>query len=143
LMCRPWAPQPAHTGRLRESATTTVIPSSLNAISLTHASASPSIRLYAVVIGTSSLLRQPLNFKPSSSLPNPHSDHPDSKARHPCRWTPPAKQSGGQPRSRQTARFTPNDEEPDCSSADSSSGFGRGNGHCLAMRSEQPGRIRG
>jgi NAD(P)-dependent dehydrogenase (short-subunit alcohol dehydrogenase family) len=53
LIFRPRAPQPEHSGCLRRSATVTIIARSPNSTSRTHAPASPSIRLYAVVTRTS------------------------------------------------------------------------------------------
>jgi len=54
LIVSPRAPQPEQTGRLRDSATVTIIACSPNSTSLTHAPGSPSILLNAVVTRTSS-----------------------------------------------------------------------------------------
>jgi hypothetical protein len=53
LIFSPRAPQPEQIGRLRRSATVTIIAHSPNSTSLTHAPGSPSIRLNAVVTRTS------------------------------------------------------------------------------------------
>jgi len=54
LIFSPRAPQPEQTGRLRRRQTVTIIACSPNPTSLTHAPASPSILLNAVLTRTSS-----------------------------------------------------------------------------------------